>query len=607
MATKQNVADVSEKTRQLKEWARKKKRRDITHKLFGGQMDTDTDKTSTFSRQVEIEGDIFQVAGVYADNSILIMPPYAFESLYEWYENSDALQTCIDAIINNVDGFGHVFQYLGEDLKLKDSAEAMKQLTKIENFFSQVNDNQSFRTIRKAFRKELEIIGCSAFEIIRNNKGDISMMFHAKMKNMRMSIRSNKSVKVPVTMMRDGKQVTIIMRKFFRKFCQLDNGSQLKWFKEFGDPRFMDASSGEYKKTAVECKPLASEILFVKNEVGNEPYGLPRWIGAMLQVLGRRNAHYINYDLGETQGIPPLAVSVSGGILNDESLDDLEAIIKGARGVENWNKVLILESVPNSASLDEKGGAKIELKNLTEYRKEDQMFDRYLKATEADIRGRYRLADLYVGRSENYTHSTSKSAQKVTEEQMFVPEREDFDEIVNMQLLKKEFNITLWKFVTKGPRLSGADDISQGVDTFGKAAAFTINNAIEQANIAFNTQMSKFEDTWANYPFPLVMQLIKLGRLKIEGLENAQLPTQITQTQVLQENVKKMSEIVGIAEDLPDIEELEGLAGLDSDTQRLVDFLMSLKTLVNKTDSIRTAVRKMEGKKAMTKSTVKGK
>lgn len=542
------------------------------------------------SRQVEVAEDSFLNQGLYGEK-LLLQPSYSFASLYSFYEESDALQTCIEAIIKNVDGFGYTLQFLGDDLKQQTSNEALKEKTKAENIFDQINDEQSFRSLRKDFRKEYEIIGISGFEIIRNKfTKEIMTMHHAKFLNIRMTQRAKESIDVKVPIKRNGEVVSVTLKKYFRKYAQMENGKTLRWFKEYGDPRVMDATTGEYMTGNKKPKMVASEILAVKNSVGNEPYGLPRWIGAILQVLGRRNAQYINYDLFESQGIPPMAVMVSGGVLNDESLDELENVIRSMRGVEKWNRILILESLPNSTALDDKGGAKIELKNLSDYRNDDQMFSKYLEATKSDIRGVYRLPDMYTGENKNYTHSTAKTSQKVAEEQIFDPERQDFDEVVNFLLMVRELGIKLWKYVTKGPRLAGADDIAKGVETFGKAGAFTINNAIEQTNKAFNITMSKFDEKWANYPFPIVVELIKLGRLKLD-FENAEPITPepdsiddvITPdaTQIADDNLKKIASIIDISEDIPDDEELESMPGI---TPGMLQFLTTLRKVINTAD-----------------------
>ena len=52
------------------------------------------------------------------------------------------------------------------------------------------------------------------------------------------------------------------------------------------------------------------------------------------------------------------------------------------------------------------------------------------------------------------------------------------------------------------------------------------------ANAALGLEMSKFDEEWANYPIPIVLELIKAGRLKgvdeiaeAAEINNAQLPS----------------------------------------------------------------------------------
>jgi len=123
------------------------------------------------------------------------------------------------------------------------------------------------------------------------------------------------------------------------------------------------------------------------------------------------------------------------------------------RGVEKWNKVLLLESNIETVGLEEKGTARIELKNLSEYRKEDQMFGNYLESTEKNIRHRFRLPPLFTGSAESFTHATAKSAQVVAEEQVFVPERSSFDEAVNGEVVFREFQAEKWKYKTSGHKV----------------------------------------------------------------------------------------------------------------------------------------------------------
>jgi len=277
------------------------------------------------------------------DTERLLTPPYSFPNLWQIYEQSDVLQTCADAMKRNIDGFGYQLQFLGDDKKVSEDAEAMAEKVMAENFFDYANEKQSWRTLRMLAREDMEALGNAAFELVRNVKNEIVLAYHSPFKNLRISATLGKQITVPITIMRKGKPVKIKVKKHFRKFCQIrSDGKKLRWFKEFGDPRFLDALDGKYKKTIKDCKILATEIWWHKMPFGSEVYGIPRWIGAVLQAMGRRNAQFVNYDLFEHQGIPPMAIMVSGGVLNDESLEELEQVLRDIRGADNWNRVVIL-------------------------------------------------------------------------------------------------------------------------------------------------------------------------------------------------------------------------------------------------------------------------
>lgn len=474
-----------------------------------------------FSRRIE---DTDPFVGVYGPNR-LVQPKFSFDRLWEIYEGSDVLQEAVEAMIANVDGFGYELGFLGDDVKDRELPEAARQEAKATDFFDQINDTQSFTKVRTQVRKDFEVLGIGAFEIVRNLAGEIQMMFYMPMKNLRMTVKDPRGVVVSTEIQREGETREVQIRKHFRKYAQLrrqsfsparDPGGQLRWFKEFGDPRLIDATDGRVK-TRGNVEMLASEILIIKQELGVLPYGVPRWIGSVLDVLGRRSSQFVNWDIFENQGIPPMAIMVSGGVLTDESLEDLEDIVRGARSPQNWNKVMILESTIEDVGMDEKGTAKIELKNLTEYRKDDLMFDKYLTRTGDDIRKRYRLPSLYVGGDETFTHATARAAQDVAEEQVFIPERKSFDEIINMRIMKPELGVTLWKYQTRGPTVVGSEQIGKAVGTFTRSGALSPNNAIDLANRAFGLSMTKFDGAWANFPINIVIKLVELGQLK--GLE----------------------------------------------------------------------------------------
>lgn len=344
----------------------------------------------------------------------LIEPTYSFSRLYEIYEQSDILQACVDTYQENIDGFGFQCQFLGDDTKGEDkSNEAKRQLQVMEDFFGYANHEQSWTSLRKEIREDLIVLGNGGIEIVRNKKGAAQIAFPVPFSYIRLARLPAKPRTITVTIKRGGKDINLRIKKKFRRYAQIDEfGKKLRWFKEFGDDRPMDADTGKY----TNVKNPATELWHIKTAYNGQAYGLPSWVSAVPQVIGRTNANYVNYDLFESQGIPPMAILISGGTLTDESLDDLESFLDGMRGATNWNRIMILETEVEGLGIDEKGHAKLELKNLTDYRQDDQMFEKYLKTTEKDVRKRLRLPPIYVGGTDVYTLACySADTQTLTE------------------------------------------------------------------------------------------------------------------------------------------------------------------------------------------------
>ena len=454
----------------------------------------------------------------------ILEPPFDFDQLFKFYEESDTLQQCVEAMINNVVGFGFQFDFLGDDLKEKENPQAKKELQIINDFFNQVNDKENYTSLNKKVRKDFEITGNSAIEVIRDIKGDIAMLHHLPIPRMRMTRADTRPVTIEVPLRRGGVEVMVKVRKRFRRFAKVGSSDSRKvsvrWFKEFGDPRVMLAKTGEFLKKGKKPPKnslIASEVIWRKQALGDQPYGLPRWIGSIVDVVGRRQAGVVNFDLFQNQGIPPMAI-MTNGMLTDDSIEELKTMILGARGVAQWNKILLLEVTNDQLGLEDKGAnSKLELKNLSDFRKEDLMFGKYLEATARFIRQSFRLPDLYIGGGSEIalTFAAAKAAQTIAEEQVFVPERQEEEELINKVLVSGAFKVIKWVYKQKGPQLAGGQDITTGASVFNKAGALTVNQSIKLANRLFGSEISPFENKkWADFPMVMVMELLKKGELK---------------------------------------------------------------------------------------------
>lgn len=443
----------------------------------------------------------------------IVDPPYDFTDLMTVVENSDILQACASAMNQNVHGFGYELAYKGDDTKPKPPADLAEEI-RAKNFFDQVNPEQSFQTARAEFGKDFEYLGCGAFEVFRNREGNVSMLYPLPIKNMRKTVRDDEAVQIKQYLIRDGKKIPVRIWKRFKRFVLIyDNTTEYRFFKEFGDTRNLCAITGEWKDSPEECERIATEVVWIENKFPGYHYGLPRWFGALLDVLGRSDAQYVNRTLLSAGGTPKLIIAISGGTLTEQSWEDLKEILQSNRGLLNYHEPLILESSADSLDLNSSSGStKIEVMDWTKFREKDVMFKEYLKTTKETVRNIYRFPPVYIGDLGSYSFASLYASRESGEEQVFIPERRWFDELINT-LIMPELPVDNWAFKSKGPQIRGSEETRKAIDVFSRAGALTVNHAIRMANEAFGLNMSQFDAPWARYPIPMVLTLIEKGQL----------------------------------------------------------------------------------------------
>jgi len=361
------------------------------------------------------------------------------------------------------------------------------------------------------------VLGMMGIEIVRDKQGKIAAAYYLPWKNMRLCpIVPEDYAETTIELPRNGKLLPVPYNKPFRRFARLiDNGKKkkLRFFKSFGDPRPL-TTKGE----RVNGKRQASEVLFVKRNFGGMAHGLPQWIGSTFDVSGRRNAQAINWDLLRSQGIPPLIISVEGELTND-SWDEIWNMILGARGVENFNKVWVLQVKPVSTGPNTKSPTKVQFHNMFEHRGDDQMFNKYLEGTQNRLSQVFRIPAGFRGDVGSYSYASLYGSKVIGEEQAFGPERIKWDGVVNRKLIKgvKGFAAKHWTYKSKMAEISGPEEIRKAIEALSKSGAMSINNAIRLANDAFGRNFSTYKAAWADLPLEIIRPV--LNRQNIPGLE----------------------------------------------------------------------------------------
>ena len=492
-------------------------RKKLTAELLLEGLIAKAERKGLESKQLSEEGTF---STDWMNKQSILKPPYDPVKLYAIVENSSILPQCIDAMALNTDGFGIEFFYTG-DIKNEKSPEVIAERETLTSFFSKVNEKESFTTVRKAMRSDLETTGNGYLEIIRTASGDIGLIYQADSRYIRLQKKQKDAVPIKVKMKRGAGSITLTVNKRFRKYVMITSTARndYRWFKEYGDPRKMNATTGLYEgEEEYKVGNDATELMHFKN--GTDTYGVPRWSGNVMNAMGLHSADYVNFDLFENQVVPPLAIMVSGGKLTTESVEDVKSILLGKRGIENFNKVLVLEA-QSEGDIGQNTAIKIEIQEISTARKEDSMFTTYVDRGEHRVRGSFRLPPLYLGRADTYSKSTADSSKMVAEEQVFVPERDLFDENMNLTIMD-ELKVKHHTFKSKGPRLITGEQIIDGFREFGKLGVFTINEGIRVANRTLGLDITTYDQQWADFPVAIVLELARLGMLSgIEEISDA--------------------------------------------------------------------------------------
>lgn len=139
-------------------------------------------------------------------------------------------------------------------------------------------------------------------EVLRDASGNVIEIVRVEPDTMEVS-KPGYAVKVEIE--RKG-----IKKEAYRKF-RLGK----VFFREFGDPRQMEATTDEY----TEQPPANPATEIVHDKIGTGHYGIPRWIGHVPSLAGTRKAEELNWRYFDQGRHTPMAITVTGGQLTTDS------------------------------------------------------------------------------------------------------------------------------------------------------------------------------------------------------------------------------------------------------------------------------------------------
>jgi PBSX family phage portal protein len=450
----------------------------------------------------------------------IIQAPYDQLALINLEEESNVLRECVDSMVTNIEGFGHVYRprKLDEDSKKKFASEIEKEGIFLDGWLDAVCPEISFIETRKRMRRDLELTGNGYWELVRTSNGEIIQINHVRSHRMRITKLDEEYTlyKIPVVRPDKDYQIEYIeKRKRFRRYVQLDStGKPTVYFKEFGDPREIDKNTGEVKSN-LAVGDEATEMVHFSIYSARTVYGIPRYIGRFVSLIGSRRAEEVNYFTISNNYIPSMFVMVDNGTLTEKSIERLTELIESQIAPSpNFSQMVILEadSAENESFAGQSTAAKIHIHEPQD-QKTDQMYQEYDKNNAEKVRQAFRLPPLLIGRSEDYTRATAHESVRVADEQIFHPERSIVDHLMSRIMLDQGFR---WHFLrSRTPNITDNQVLVRFMGTAEKSGAMTPRRADMLAQDVFEGDLG---------PMPENIDLDTPYSLQFAQAQNAQRP-----------------------------------------------------------------------------------
>jgi PBSX family phage portal protein len=500
----------------------------------------------------------------FADMGALA-PPYNLASLCEVFEVSSSLRQNVDAYATNIDGNGHHFEPVidldADDLleqiagaiyierltarergqvvpkivptaeevheRLSQLEDAMRlERFRLDQFFESCSVEESFVSLRRKTRQDIEVTGNGFWEVLRDNAGQVVQFVYIPAHTCRLLPQGREFVDVTVPVRASPISVTHEkLKRRFRRYAQVIDMHRV-FFKEFGDPRVLSPKTGIFYPTvdalrAKEGKKVepATEVLHFKIHSPKSAYGVPRWIGNMLGVLGSRQSEEVNYLYFENKSVPPMALLVSGGRVTSDSVDALRDFIDTEiKGKRNFHKILVIEGEPAGDGTDPlaAGKMKIELKPLTQAQQSDALFQKYDERNADKVGMAFRLPRLLRGDVRDFNRATADAALEFAEAQVFGPERVEFDFQINRVVLGS-LGVRFWTFHSNAVQVRDPKVLAEIIGSLTANNVLVPNDARALAGeLVFNRKLPKIDADWVFQP--VMLSQVGIPRdMKIDG------------------------------------------------------------------------------------------
>jgi capsid portal protein len=405
---------------------------------------------------------------------------------YEIYKSSTPLLQCVNIYQNLIEGTGYAV------LPVEKGA-SKRQAKALNDFFQKVNAAQSLTDLRKTLRLYLEVFGEAYLRIAVVPGTNIPQRLEAvdprkiHATHFKPGLASIKSLVGPG-----------IYPDTFRMYQLKTRENKIVWFKDANNVQDYSYISGEPVESghAETCDSLIR--LTIPMFDANIPQN--RWISSINAVKGKKLAEETNLGSLDNTGLPPILLTVSGGVANPTNIEEIRQAFAGQfrPGVD---KVLVLSAegdMNNAAKDGATPSPQVKVEKLTKDT-QDQQYTDYLVHSVREIRGCFRLPDILFGDVNATAFASIKAAIAVAEETVFKPERNIIDEIINNYVVTP-YTKGKYIFSSKPSTILDKEVISSVLKNLDSIGAVTPNDSIDVINRIFDIDLKRIESIYGDMP-----------------------------------------------------------------------------------------------------------
>jgi len=425
-----------------------------------------------------------------------IKKPYSQSTLSSYIGISPRLKSCLRAMVDNTVGLGTEIMPTGSpdvkrsDLTKEEEATFVEQKKSLLNWLNRICGNGvDFQGVCEEVTRNYIGLGEAFIEVIPDASGKTYQIKSANPEIIFVGINKDRYIAVS-----GGNKV------YFRKFWEEDP-----------QPRRAD----DFTTGSVSLQEQATKLIhFKKGNFESTTYGVPGWLPSIPAILGARAAEERNKNFFDNDAVPRMAVLISGGTLTDDTIEATRSFFKkGHRGVENSNRVLILEVTglnPNQMSYKP---PTVELKPLTLGKTEDASFLNYIEACNEQIRESFGFGNLFLGTMKDVNRAAAFTMRETSVNLIFKPTGREISRKLNQTLLyawMEEENLDeescLVEIGFKYPNTLTQRDLAGIYKDYATSGGLSPNDLRE------NLGLDRVDADWANIP-----AIFTLGSIQSSG------------------------------------------------------------------------------------------